>query len=231
MISSASPIEPDRAAERPLIRGRIAALVLLALGLVAAQQAGLFRLFAEPARATQALVDLGPWGYAAFVMAYAALQPFGVSGMVFVLVATLIWPWPVAFGLSMVGTMAASIVGFSLARFVARDWLAGRVPARFHAYDEALARRGFATVVTLRFIFLMQPMLHAFFGISRVSFWTHFGGSAVGYLVPLLAIAYFGEKVFEALRGAPPSVWIGLGIAAVVIAIFLRLISSRRGTP
>ena len=34
----------------------------------------------------------------------------------------LIWPWPVAYALSMTGTMAASVVGFSFARFIARDW-------------------------------------------------------------------------------------------------------------
>ncbi|HEU4404138.1 MAG TPA: VTT domain-containing protein [Polyangiaceae bacterium] len=192
---------------------KVAAVALAVAGLVAAQRAGLFALFAEPARVKQALVALGPWGYAAFVGAYAALQPFGVPGTAFVVAAPLIWPWPVAFALSMAGTMAASVVGFSFARFVARDWVARRVPARFRAHDRALAERGFATVFALRFIFWMPPMLHAFFGISRVRFWTHFWGSAAGYLVPLLATAYFGEKMFDAMRAAPPSVWAGLGAA------------------
>jgi uncharacterized membrane protein YdjX (TVP38/TMEM64 family) len=165
----------------------------------------------------QALVALGPWGYVAFVAAYAVFQPFGVPGTVFILAAPLIWPWPVAFGLSMAGTMAASVVGFSFARFVARDWVAKRIPTRFNAYDEALARRGFATVATLRFIFWMPPMLHAFFGISRVRFWTHFWGSAVGYVVPLLLTALFGERLFDAMRDAPRSVWLGLGVAMVAI--------------
>ncbi len=57
-------------------------------------------------------MELGPWGYVAFVAAYAALQPFGVPGTVFIMAAPLIWPWPVAFALSMAGTMAASVVGF-----------------------------------------------------------------------------------------------------------------------
>ena len=201
--------------------------MVVAVGLVVAQRMGLFHLFAEPARVKQALVDLGPWGYLAFVAAYAALQPFGVPGTVFVFAAPLIWPWPVAFGLSMAGTMAASVVGFSFARFIARDWVSKRIPARFHAYDEALARRGFVTVATLRFIFWMPQMLHAFLGVSRVPFWTHFWGSAVGYVVPLLLTAYFGEKLFDAMRGAPASVWIGLGVAAAAIAVTVWLVRRR----
>jgi uncharacterized membrane protein YdjX (TVP38/TMEM64 family) len=224
---AATPPRIERAARRLRIGKRGAALIVVGLLLVAAHQAGLVQLFADPARASQAIVGLGPWGYAAFVVAYAALQPFGVSGTLFVVVATLVWPWPLAFGLSMVGTMAASVVGFSLARFVAREWAAARVPARFRAYDAALATHGFRTVVLLRLIFTMQPMLHAFLGISRVSFGAQFWGSAIGYIVPLVAISWFGEKLFEALRDAPPAVWIGLVGTILVIAVAFRFVSTR----
>ncbi|MEZ4310948.1 MAG: hypothetical protein R3F14_23140 [Polyangiaceae bacterium] len=121
---------------------RIAVVAAVAVGLVVAYRTGLFELFGEPRRVKQALVELGPWGYVAFVGAYAALQPFGVPGTVFILAAPLIWPWPVAFALSMAGTMAASVVGFSFARFVARDWVSKRVPARFKKYEEALEKGG-----------------------------------------------------------------------------------------
>jgi len=225
---SAPPADSAPVASRSLRNVKIAVALAVVVGLVVAQRTGLFELFGDPARVKHALVALGPWGYVAFVAAYAALQPFGMPGTVFVWAAPLIWPWPVAFALSMTGTMAASVVGFSFARFVARDWVAKFVPARFRAYDEALAKRGFATVVTLRFIFWMPPMLHAFFGLSRVPFWTHFWGSAAGYFVPLLATAYFGEKVFEAMRAAPPSVWVGLGVAIMVIVVTVWLVRRRR---
>lgn len=51
--------------------------------------------------------------------------------------------------ISMVGTMAASSVGFSFSRFVARDWVAKIIPAPFEKYDESLARRAFRTVIIL----------------------------------------------------------------------------------
>lgn len=219
--------QADPAAARALRNVKIGAVAAVAAGLVVAQRMGVFEIFSEPARVKQALLELGPWGYVAFVGAYAALQPFGVPGTVFILAAPLIWPWPVAFALSMAGTMAASVVGFSFARFVARDWVSRVVPARFRAYDRALEQRAFATVFMLRLIFWMPPMLHVFFGVSRVRFWTHFWGSLVGYILPLLAVAYFGQKVFDAMRDAPPSVWAGLGALVITVVVVFTLVTRR----
>jgi uncharacterized membrane protein YdjX (TVP38/TMEM64 family) len=210
-------------------RAKIAAVLLAVAVMVTAHRLGAFDLARDPARVKAALIDLGPWGYAAFLGAYTVLQPFGVPGTVFVVAAPLIWPWPVAFALSMAGTLSASVVGFSFARFVARDWVSRIVPARFHAYDEALARRAFATVFTLRLIFWMPPMLHAFFGISKVPFWTHFWGSAAGYVLPLLLTSYFGPRFLEMMREAPASVWIGVALTAGVIAGGTWVVRRREG--
>ena len=70
-------------------------LAAVAAGLLTAHQLGLFETFAEPTEVRDALVALGGWGYLAFVVAYALLQPFGVPGTVFIMAAPLIWPWPV----------------------------------------------------------------------------------------------------------------------------------------
>jgi uncharacterized membrane protein YdjX (TVP38/TMEM64 family) len=199
--------------------GRIAAILAVALVLVLAKVLGVFDHLREPARLAEALVGLGAWGYLAFIVTYAVLQPFGIPGTVFVVAAALIWPWPVAFALSMTGTMIASVIGFSFARYVARDWVSRRIPARLRKYEEALAQRGFATVFVLRFVFWMPPILHAFLGISRVRAWTHFWASLLAYLLPLFLMSYFGQRVFDAVRGASTTTWIGVGIGVVVVAL------------
>ncbi len=202
---------PSRTLKIAMVAGVVALLIT-------AQQLGLLHQFADPERARQTLVGLGAWGYVAFVVAYALLQPFGVPGTVFIMVAPLIWPWPVAFALSMTGTMAASVVGFSFARFVARDWFAARIPPRIARYNEALARRGFLTVFWLRLVIWMPPWLHAFFGLSSVPFATHFWGSLAGYLLPLFLVSYFGQRIFDLMRQAPLSLWVGLGVALALTA-------------
>lgn len=202
-----------------LRNARIAAVAVVVLLLAVAHATGLLERFADREGLARTLVGLGGWGYLAFIAAYTLLQPFGVPGTVFILVAPLIWPWQEAFALSLVGTMSASVVGFSFARFVARDWLARFIPRRFKRYEEALARRGFATVLVLRFVFWMPPLLHAFFGISRVPFWTHFWASLLGYLLPLFLVSYFGQRIFDALTRLPPTAWLALGGALALAAL------------
>jgi len=219
---------PTPLSPRSTRTAKIAAVLVVAVVLVVAQRLGIFKTFSDPAAVKAALVELGPWGYLAFVAAYAALQPFGVPGTVFVMAAPLIWPWPVAFGLSMTGTMAASVVGFSFTRFIARDWVSTRIPARFKKYEDALARRAFTTVFLLRLVFWMPQVLHAFFGVSKVRFWTHFWGSLAGYALPLLLVSYFGEKFFDAMKEAPPAVWIGIAAGWVAIMLTVWLIRRYR---
>lgn len=210
-------------------QAKIAAVLAVVLLLVVSHQLGILQRFAEPAELKRTLVELGPWGYVAFIAAYTLLQPFGIPGTVFVWAAALIWPWPVAFALSMVGTLGASVVGFSFARFVARDWIAMRIPARFKKYDEALAKRAFLTVFTLRIIFWMPPLLHAFFGVSKVRFSTHFWGSFAGYLLPLFLVSFFGERLFEAAKAVSVETWVGVGFA-VLTTVLVVWLHRRRAT-
>jgi uncharacterized membrane protein YdjX (TVP38/TMEM64 family) len=118
----------DPRAVRLMAGMRIAAVLSVVLALFVAQRFGVFEQFASPQALQESLVALGTRGYIAFVLAFALLQPFVVPGTLFIFGAPLIWPWPVAFGLSMAGTMAASLVGFGFARFVARDWVSTRIP-------------------------------------------------------------------------------------------------------
>jgi uncharacterized membrane protein YdjX (TVP38/TMEM64 family) len=204
---------------------RIVALLAVGTGLALAWRMGVLDHLAEPRSLARSLVEMGAWGWVAFVVAYTLLQPFGVPGTIFVVAASLIWPWQTAFVLSMIGTMGASVVGFSFARFIARDWIAARIPARFRRYDEALERNAFRTVFLLRLIFWMPQVLHTFFGVSKVRFWTHFWGSLLGYIPPLFVISYLGSEIFDASGHMQPRAWpimAGMFVASVLLVLGVR---------
>jgi uncharacterized membrane protein YdjX (TVP38/TMEM64 family) len=187
--------------------------------LLVAQRLGVLGLLTQPEQVRAWLLEMGSLGATAFVLAYALLQPLGVPGTVFVFAAPLVWPWPEAYVLSMVGTMLASVNGFCFARFVARDLLVARVPQRFLRFNDALEKHGFWSVVILRFVFWMPQVLHTFLGVSRVSFAAHFWGSLLGYALPLLATAYFGAALFELLREVSPEVWLAMGLGTALVLV------------
>jgi uncharacterized membrane protein YdjX (TVP38/TMEM64 family) len=207
-------------------------LVLTVAGVLAlAYWLGAFAALSDPKSFGRTLLAMGVGGYVAFVLAYAALQPFGVPGTVFIVAAPLIWPWQTAFALSMVGTLCASVIGFSFARFLARDWVAARIPARFRKYDRALEQDALRTVILLRLIFWMPQVLHSFFGISKVRFWTHFWGSLLGYIPPLFVVSYFGAQVFDADGHMQPGAWKILGgmlTGSLVLMLTVRYYEKRR---
>ncbi len=210
---------------------RFALVVGIASALALAYHLGAFAAVSDPRGLSRTLLEMGGWGYLAFIVAYTTLQPFGVPGTVFIVAAPLIWPWQTAFALSMVGTMCASVVGFSFARFVARDWVSARIPARFRKYDEALERNAFRTVVLLRLIFWMPQVLHSFFGVSKVRFSTHFWGSLLGYLPPLFVVSYLGAEIFDAGGHLQPRALPILGAllaASLLSALLVRHFERRR---
>lgn len=179
----------------PALRyAKVGVVGLVLLTLAVAYQLGVFARLKEPGTLADSIVAMGAWGYLAFVVTYTILQPFGVPGTIFIIAAPLIWPWETAFVLSMIGTLGASVVGFTFARFVARDWVSARIPARFRKYEAALERHALRTVVLLRLVFWMPQPLHFFLGVSRVGFWTHFWGSSIGYALPLLVVSYLGGE-------------------------------------
>ena len=200
------------------------ALIAIAIALIViAWRMGWLARLARPRSLARTLAAEGARGYLAFLIAYALLQPFGVPGTVFVFAAPLIWPWPIAFALSMVGSMVASVIGFSFARFVARDFVAARVPARFRRYDEALERHAFRTVFLLRLIFWMPQALHFFFGVSRVRGATHFWASLLGYLAPIFVMSYFGAQLFDEAGHMQPRAWILIGSLVCASALLITI--------
>jgi hypothetical protein len=66
-----------------------------------------------------------------------------------------------------------------------------------------------------------------------VGFWTHFWGSLVGYALPLLGMAYFGEGLFEWLAEIPAVAWVALSAVTVLLvgSAFVWRIRRRRAAP
>lgn len=68
----------------------------------------------------------------------------------------------------------------------------------------------------------MPQALHAFLGVSKVRFWTHFWGSLVGYIPPLLLVSYLGSEMFDGTGHMQPRAWPVMG---AMLAVSLTIIA------
>ncbi|MBL8740351.1 MAG: TVP38/TMEM64 family protein, partial [Myxococcales bacterium] len=166
---------------------KLALVVAAGTLVIAAWQLGWFGLIANPQLLRERILGIGSWGYVVFLLGFFFLAPFGLPGILFVLASAYIWPRPIAYGLSLAGAVGSSAVGFAFARFVAHDFVDKRLPPRIRKYDPWIQKRGWIAAAVLRAIFLMHPLLHAAFGLSRIRFFPYIAGSTLGY-VPSLAV-------------------------------------------
>jgi uncharacterized membrane protein YdjX (TVP38/TMEM64 family) len=179
-------------------------LLRFAVGL-AFLAAALFVLFGgvsddlDAARIREWLQASGVWGPIVFVVAFALLQPVGVAAHVFILAASLVWPAPLAFLLSWLGTIGGGCVAFAFARFVGHEWVQKRIPKRLERYDAALATKGFRTVLVMRLLFFTFGPMQLMLGVSKVRFVPFLAATALGVL-PLVAV--------ETLLGASLVDWL-----------------------
>lgn len=216
-------------------RARALLIAVAVALLVLAWRLGLFALVRDPEALRAALLDLGAWGYVAFVLLFGLLQPLGLPGIGLVFGATYVWPKPVAYALSVLGSTLASAVGFFFARFVAREWVSAKLPERFRRYDERLGERGFGSVFLVRLVLWMNPFLHALSGLSKMRFAPYLAGSFAAYMIVIGGAVWVSSSVLDYLKEQPrerlylvAAVLLGLFALRKLLAWYLRGRAARR---
>lgn len=188
---------PGNHARGPRIRRLVVAVVVVA---------GLLALLASGAAddldvhtLAQSVRDAGRWGILAYLLAFAFVQPLGISGHIFVLTAALIWPPWTAFGLALAGAVGSASTSFAFSRYIAFDWVQARLPSKIRPYEQWVVSRGLVGVAIVRLMsFTMHPVQYMM-GTLRLSFGTMLLGTIIGF-VPAVAIDVFlGGRVLDAL--------------------------------
>lgn len=170
-------------------------------------------------RIEEFFTDSGALGPIVFVLAMWLLQPWGVPGAVFMVPASLIWPWPAAMALSWAGNMGASAIAFAFARFVARDWVQSRIPPSIAQYDERLAHGGLKEVTLLRVATGQLPPADWLLGVSQVRWPPFLIGTGIGIIPGIVLIVTVGGTLFTALADRPLLL---LGLVLLTVAFFRR---------
>lgn len=166
----------------------------------------------------------GPLAFIGFCMTGVMLH---LPGIVLIAIGGVLFGGMMGFVLGWVGSLAGSICSFLIARYFIRESVQRTFISRFkplQALDERLERKGFQTVLALRFVLFLAPPLNWTIGVSRVRFSHYVSGSALG-IIPCLAVtSYAADSITRAdsFTGAfTPEVLFPAALAFCLVALSL----------
>ena len=205
-------------------------LSMLALALLlAAWKLGAFETFGSTDKVHALIDSWGVWAYVLYVATFVVLMPFGIPAFMWVLPAGILWPFWIAYPLSLLAVAGGSSVGFLFARYIARDWVAGRVPARIRSLDERFSARGLRSVILFRLVFMLGAPTHWLLGLSSVGYGTFVVGTIIGAMPVVALVAWFGHDVIHwmEMHGAMAATILIVFAAGAIFA--RRWLRTRRG--
>lgn len=201
LIQEFVPEEVRAHAHRRLLRNALLAVALLLLA-AAWHWTPLGRWFnvGQLVRWTSALGnnELAPvFVAAAFVLGGLVMFPITL-----LIIATAVsFPWPQNFMYAFSGSLVSSIATYGLGRLMGRKSIQHMAGDRLSRLGQRLAKRGLATIITLR---LIPVAPHSFInlvaGALRVRFLDLAFGTALGMLPGILAVTFFTETLADVLR-------------------------------
>jgi uncharacterized membrane protein YdjX (TVP38/TMEM64 family) len=155
-------------------------------------------------------------------LAVWAVGPLFMPGLPITLAGGVLFGpiWGVVYT-SLGSTIGAGLV-FLVARYLARDWVAGKLAGtRLMSLDDKVARNGWKIVALTRLVPVFSfSLLNYAFGLTRISFWPYLGATFVCMLPSTIAFVYFSSNIVDLLRG---NISTGL-IVGVVLVILVSLV-------
>ena len=205
------------------------ALLALILGLLgAAWYGGAFRTFSDVDQVRALIDSWGPWAYVFFLGTFISIQPLGIPALLWVVPAAILWPFWIAFPLSLAGGLGAASTGFFFARYLARDWVAARLPVRLKRFDDRLATHGLRAVILIRLVFLLGAPTHWLLGLSKVGYGAYALGTLIGSLPGIAFVTYFGERAYRWIEANLALSWTGLAAIIAAALVARRMLSARK---
>ncbi len=182
------------------------------------------------------LESWGFWAPTVFVFLYALSLCLFVPGSFLPVLGAAIFGAYWGFLYAWLGAMTAAGSSFFIGRTLGRDFVASLMGNRLRKYDEAIRRKGFATVLYLRLIYFPFALLNYGMGLTRIKFRDYFFGTGLGIVAGLFVLTFFGGVLkdawtsgnWEALKSSRAFLSLALFLLSFSIPLFIRKI---KGAP
>lgn len=144
-------------------------------------------------RLQRAVNAAGWWGLALFFATFTVGQLVQVPGVVFILVARVVWGPTLGFGLAYAGSLIAATLVFVLVRAVGGKPLGAITWPPARRILAGLEQRPVLTIAALRAVLMLAPPLNYALALSPVKQRDHLLGSALGLVLPVSAVVFLWE--------------------------------------
>jgi len=169
------------------------------------------------------LVDrAGIWAPIAYIFIYAAGVCIFLPGTLLTALGAAIFGPYLGFVYVWLGAMIGASAAFFIGRYLGRDFAASLIGEKLKKYDEAVERKGFATVLYLRLVYFPFTPMNFGMGLTRVRFRDYFSGTALGIVVGTFIFTFFVGTVKEVIATGH---WEGLVSWKVIFSIALFIFS------
>jgi uncharacterized membrane protein YdjX (TVP38/TMEM64 family) len=206
---------------------RLAVLVSIAVGMIA-----IFRYTdlgdAMTGERIEALREkLGVWAIPAYIAIYAVLIGLWVPGTILTSLGAVFFDRMTLVPLAYLGAVFGAAFGFWVARLIggdAMEELFGNRFALYRRYSDRMRVRGFETMLYLRIVPTPFSAISYLGGLSRMTFASYIGATAVGIIPGSIAFTLLLGTIVQGIRDRDFSVlfsWESLAILCLFIPVAL----------
>jgi uncharacterized membrane protein YdjX (TVP38/TMEM64 family) len=232
--------EEERSDSKAGGRGKTIKVIAAFLSIIVLAFAiGLFDLQQILREALNWISGFGALGLIIFIVLYILACIVSLPGSILTLGAGAVFGVITGSIAVSIGSTLGATCAFLIGRYVARDWVAGRIAGnnKFKAIDDAVGREGWKIVLLTRLspIFPFNLLNYAF-GVTNVSLKHYFFASWLGMIPGTVMYVYIGSLAGDLAhlgasgRTRSASEWIlyGVGLAAtVVVTIFVTRLAKK----
>lgn len=155
------------------------------------------REYLSPEALSRFIDAAGIWAPVAYIVIYAGGVCLFLPGTLLAAIGAAIFGPYFGFVYVWLGAMTGASAAFFIGRYLGRDFAASLIGDKLGKYDEAIERKGFATVLYLRLLYFPFTPLNFGMGLTKVRFPDYFFGTALGILVGTFIFTFFIGTVKE----------------------------------
>ena len=175
--------------------------------------------------------SLGPWGSLAFICLYVGAILILMPGTPFTIAAAFLFGTSRGFFIMVAASSLAAVVGFLVARYVARDTIVKSFSdtPNFRKLMEMVEENYRIAILFVRLMpFFPFAINNYALGLTRISFWSYLFYSELVFLPMNAVLVYGAYAIYRTMvGGGSPWILIGITAAAGFLVLGLGYLSKR----